>query len=43
MTRGVFGFTRLWLATCVVGLVAGAGLVLAHHTEVGHLDGRSPR
>ncbi|HEV8089328.1 MAG TPA: heavy metal translocating P-type ATPase [Actinomycetota bacterium] len=37
MTRGTFGFTRLWLATCVIGLVAGAGLVLTHHTEAGHL------
>ena len=37
MTRYGFGFTRLWLGACVIGLVLGAGLVVTHHTEAGHL------
>ena len=36
MTRDGFGFTRLWLATCVVGLVGGALLVATDHTAEGH-------
>ena len=37
MTRDGIGFTRLWLAACVIGLVAGAALVLTDHTQAGHL------
>ena len=36
MTRDGIGFTRLWLATCVVGLVGGALLVATDHTAEGH-------
>ena len=37
MSRDGIGFTRLWLAACVVGLVSGAVLVAAGHTAEGHL------
>ena len=37
MTRDGIGFTRLWLGACVIGLVAGAALVLTDHTQAGHL------
>ncbi len=37
MTRESLGFTRLWLAACVIGLAVGAGLVLTDHTQAGHL------
>ena len=36
MTRDGIGFTRLWLATCFVGLVGGALLVATDHTAEGH-------
>ena len=36
MTRDGIGFTRLWLAACVVGLVGGALLVATDHTAEGH-------
>jgi heavy metal translocating P-type ATPase len=36
VTRDGIGFTRLWLATCVVGLVGGALLVATDHTAAGH-------
>jgi hypothetical protein len=35
MSRDGFGFTRLWLAACVIGLSVGAGLVLTDHTQAG--------
>ena len=37
MSREGFGFTRLWLVACVIGLAAGAGLVLTDHTTAGHV------
>jgi heavy metal translocating P-type ATPase len=36
VSRAGFAFTRLWLAACVIGLAAGAGLVLTDHTQAGH-------
>jgi heavy metal translocating P-type ATPase len=36
VSREGFGFTRLWLAACLIGLVVGSVLVVTHHTAAGH-------